>query len=1021
MDAIRDQFGIAERTKSPIILDLDGDGVQTTGVKAGAYFDHAGDGFAEQTGWVGGGDGLLVYDRNGNGLIDDGAELFGNNTLLADGTRAANGFEALKELDDNLDGRVDAQDAAFVSLRVWKDVDGNGYISDGELLTLEEVGVQSIGTGYTSSTLVDANGNALKQTGSYTTTDGQNRAATDVWFRTDSMHTIAGEWVEVPDDIAALPDLRGYGQVYNLHQAMARDTSGHLKSLVEQFAAESDPVVLNALTTQIIYAWAGVEDKDPLSRAARIIYGNPIGDARKLYALEAFLGEGYEGTWCWAVKDPNPHGPAAAKLLRAFDEFAASITAQLLAQTQLRDFYAAISYTWDEATQTIKGDLSGTIPLIADKLAADREQGQVELAAFVTNLTHTHNLSAFDTQVFQQEMETFGEDVAAVVALAFRGMVATQGSDRLIGSDDDDIIAGWGGNDIIYGGAGNDTLLGGDGDDKLYGEAGHDVLDGGAGNDYLAGGPGNDTYLFGKGDGQDTIFDEDDTAGNMDTIRFGEGIAPDEIMLSRSGYDLVISINGTDDQLIIQNWGAGEACHIERIEFTPPPDSEEDGVVWDAEQIRALIPLLVGTEGDDALFAWEGDAGPLQGMGGNDTLYGSSSDNMLDGGMGDDCLYGGGGNDTLLGGDGDDWLDGGAGADIMLGGAGNDTYVVDNPDDGVTELEAEGIDTVRASIGWTLGDHVENLTLTGNAAINGTGNELDNVITGNNAANILQGLGGDDTLVGGVGNDVLDGGSGADLMIGGRGNDTYYVDNPGDVVVEQAGEGIDTVYSTISWTLPDHVEHLTLTGRGALSGRGNHLDNTIIGNGASNRLYGGDGSDLLDGGGAADFMYGGTGNDTYFVDNTGDKVIEYENEGIDTVISSVHYSLSDHVENLTLTGTANLHGRGNGLDNVIIGNGGDNTLRGMAGNDILSGGAGNDTFIFKPNFGHDTITDFSAGAGSDDVLEFDAQLFAGFAGVMESAQQMGNDVAIHYDDDNSLTLLNVDLNHLHADDFRFVA
>jgi Ca2+-binding RTX toxin-like protein len=396
----------------------------------------------------------------------------------------------------------------------------------------------------------------------------------------------------------------------------------------------------------------------------------------------------------------------------------------------------------------------------------------------------------------------------------------------------------------------------------------------------------------------------------------------------------------------------------------------------------------------------------------------------------DNVIFGNNAANILRGLGGDDWLDGGAGADTMLGGAGNDIYVVDNPGDTVIELEDEGIDTVRSSITWILCAHVENLTLVGNAAIDGTGNELNNVIVGNNAANTLRGLGGDDTLRGGAGNDVLDGGSGADLMIGGRGNDLYYVDDPGDLVVENAGEGVDSVYSTISWALPDHVENLTLIGQGALSGTGNSLDNVITGNGASNRLYGGAGNDVLDGGKAADFMYGGAGNDTYIVDSTGDKVIEYADEGIDTVFASAHFSLPKHVENLILTGSGNIQGKGNELDNMLTGNAGDNTLRGMAGNDIidggsgndiLTGGAGNDTFVFKPNFGHDTITDFSAGAGSDDVLEFDAQLFAGFAGVMEAAQQVGNDVVIHHDDDNSLTLLNVDLNHLHADDFRFVA
>jgi hypothetical protein len=137
MGAIGDQFNDAEQITTPLILDLDGDGVETIGLSDGAYFDHGGDGFAEQTGWAGSDDGLLVYDLNGNGRIETGSELFGSNTLLANGNKAINGFSALAELDSNHDGKIDANDTAFAHLRVWKDVDGDGYTFDGELHTLE--------------------------------------------------------------------------------------------------------------------------------------------------------------------------------------------------------------------------------------------------------------------------------------------------------------------------------------------------------------------------------------------------------------------------------------------------------------------------------------------------------------------------------------------------------------------------------------------------------------------------------------------------------------------------------------------------------------------------------------------------------------------------------------------------------------------------------------------------------------------------------------------------------------------
>jgi subtilisin family serine protease len=253
-------------------------------------------------------------------------------------------------------------------------------------------------------------------------------------------------------------------------------------------------------------------------------------------------------------------------------------------------------------------------------------------------------------------------------------------------------------------------------------------------------------------------------------------------------------------------------------------------------------------------------------------------------------LLPGGGADVLQGMDGNDTLDGGAGADTLTGGVGNDVFTVDSTGDVIVEAVGGGNDLVQSQITYTLGANLERLTLTGTAAINGTGNELANTLTGNSAANLLTGLAGNDTLNGGSGNDTLvggdgadrlDGGSGADRMDGGVGDDLYYVNNTGDVVVESLSGstgGVDKVYSWITYTLPTNVENLTLSGSGTTSGAGNSLGNTLSGNGAANHLYGlagtdilsgGDGADTLDGGAGADTLTGGTGAD-YFVFQKGE-------------------------------------------------------------------------------------------------------------------------------------------------------
>ncbi|VVM22823.1 Alkaline phosphatase (EC [uncultured Gammaproteobacteria bacterium] len=171
IDSLKTELQAASVILSPLTLDLDGDGmVETTSKEnSGVYFDHDNNSFAEQSGWVGKDDGLLVFDKNNNGKIDDGSELFGNNTILSNGNKAANGFEALKDLDSNNDGKIDNQDTNFNNLKIWQDKNSDGKLDEGELLSLAQAGVKSLNTNYNNSNEVDANNNAHKQQGSFTT------------------------------------------------------------------------------------------------------------------------------------------------------------------------------------------------------------------------------------------------------------------------------------------------------------------------------------------------------------------------------------------------------------------------------------------------------------------------------------------------------------------------------------------------------------------------------------------------------------------------------------------------------------------------------------------------------------------------------------------------------------------------------------------------------------------------------------------------------------------------------------
>ena len=257
----------------------------------------------------------------------------------------------------------------------------------------------------------------------------------------------------------------------------------------------------------------------------------------------------------------------------------------------------------------------------------------------------------------------------------------------------------------------------------------------------------------------------------------------------------------------------------------------------------ADIPLL-RIDGFSLTFAEIQKGGYAAILAGDDTITGSPLN---------DYLFGHAGDDVLEGREGDDYIDGGTGADMMRGGPGNDFYIVEDPDDQVIERAGEGSDSIRSHLAeFTLPANVEALILTDGARV-GIGNALDNLISGNALDNRLEGLGGDDQL---------DGWVGADVMLGGPGNDSYFVDDRGDQVIELAGEGIDTVESSIDFTLPEHVENLVLL-LGATTGTGNDQANRITGNDGNNRLAGGAGDDVLIGLGGRDSLEGGPGADRF--------------------------------------------------------------------------------------------------------------------------------------------------------------
>lgn len=483
-------------------------------------------------------------------------------------------------------------------------------------------------------------------------------------------------------------------------------------------------------------------------------------------------------------------------------------------------------------------------------------------------------------------------------------ITASGGDDTIVTTSAADAIRAGGGADVVYAGAGADIIDGGDQGDILYGGDDADMVEGGSGDDLLYGGLGKDVLFGGAGD---DILDGGGTgpSGGADTLRGGAG-ADVYYVQAQDGVNERFG-QAVDDGAVDIVYAVGNRALTQFVENL----------------------ILLGTEN------YGGIGNVLANV-----IVGNSGNNRLVGNDGDDTLVGLDGNDVLEGGANDDRLDGGSGNDLLTGGAGNDTYVIAD-DDTIVELADGGYDTVLASVDAVLTDNVEELRLSGEA-LSGAGNAGDNRLVGNAGDNVLAGLAGADIIDGGAGRDIasyaasLEGVTidlGTGLALGG--------DAAGDILVDVEG----------------------LTGSGLADNlTGDDGDNVLNGGAGDDALVGGDGADRLDGGLGSDVLAGGAGDDVYIIADA-DRIDETPDGGRDTVIASIDYWLGSDVEDLVLTGSADLAGTGNGLANAITGNDGANLLVGGLGGDRFDGGAGNDTVSYADSSAR-VIVNLAAGTAS---------------------------------------------------------
>lgn len=579
----------AEHVTSPLILDLNKDSVVgTRALSENIYFDHDGSGFKEKTGWVSSQDGLLVLDKNNNADIEIGNELFGNQTSLNSGQLAKNGFKAIAEYDLNNDGVIDAKDEIYQQLQVWQDINQNAHVDQGELTGLQTIGIQQIDLAYTSAKQVDVNDNYHKQQGQFIWADGTAGKIDDVWFQVDTLHSQINQAqiVEIDPSIAILPDIHQFGNVDSLHQAMAKDTTGILQQLVEQFAQTNSLLIRQQLVTDIIYQWTGVTD---LPSHERGMYW----DDRHLFALEKIMGRQYHSfaddpEWTLAVGNNQ-----AFALEEAWGLLRQKIYDQLYLQQKIPEIFEKI-----QISESNELDVTQLYSYI-------KQHSLVEVAELYDVLSR-------GPQLFKDVQNSLRDLALNVSTPDLIDQILDQTLQVQISSV----------NDSFY--------VGSDGDDLLISNIGTDIF---------VGGEGVNIYIFSSNSGQDTIqasyLSENSPLTETHIVL---DALPQDIVVEVASSDIILKISGTEDQLKIEN-AISESSTFKTITFV-------DQTVWTITDILAQ-PLL-GTENGDYLVGIDVRDNKIYGFAGDDYLYGSIGNDYLDGGTGDDELNGGDGINTYV-------------------------------------------------------------------------------------------------------------------------------------------------------------------------------------------------------------------------------------------------------------------------------------------------------------------------------------------------------------------------------------
>ena len=978
----------------PILVDLNGDGkIETTTVEDGINFDHQKDGFAEKTSWVSKEDGILAIDKNNNGIIDDGSEIFGDNYLKNDGKKATSGFDALKDLDSNNDGIISAEDSEFNNIKILK--------GDGSLISLEEAGIVSINLNSNSVNTIDENGNILVSQGSFVKNDGSVGNLGDFNLIVDKMMSDEVNKVEVSEDVALLPDIRSLGYVHSLHQAIMRDESGELKQLVENFIAANDETNRKELLRQILYKWTG-------ANKVTVASGGNHYDGQKLHVIEQFVGKEFKGV----NNDGHPNIWAAAFLNDCYTRIADYVYYNLMVQSydNFKKLYNLLELEYDFESNKVVCNFDKVIEYIDNELAKDETMGIGKLleTTQIIKALGVDKKEGYEKyfEHFNSLKKEYGEILKAIDKLTINGtdeadvIEGTTGADAVFAGGGDDNIKTRQGDDLVYGGDGNDTIDTCEGDDVIYAGAGDDSILGGKGNNIIYGEDGNDTIVGGNGN---------------DTIYGGDG---DDSIKSGRGYDIIYGGLGND------------TIKLDQGNATVYGGEGNDDIV-----VANGINLIDGGDGNDTI-----------------TVNAHNTNTTIIGGLGDDyinmnvqpysqasnivetlCKYNlGDGNDTI-------YVNGFSKRQVVEFGEGitKENIIFSGKDNDIiiSFRGHEGSITLKNSIGGT---GIEKFILSNGEEISYEyiishlapmeGTEGNDSIKGSHAGETIYGLGGNDTIDGSYGNDTIYGGDGDDSIKSGRGNDIIHGGLGNDTI--KLDQGNATVYGG-----EGNDDIVVANGINLIDGGDGNDTITVNAHNTNTTIIGGLGDDYINmnvqpysqAGNVVETIckYNlGDGNDTIDINFTKRQILEF-GEGItrdDLILSGLNNDLiitfKDHEGSITLkrflydmgiekfvfsngdeilrkNAMYGLKTYGDDNDNYLIGSTSNEAIYGYGGNDtiyakdsndtiyggdgddyidpgngsdIVYAGSGNDTIRFEKSDGHNPSNYIDGGDG-DDYIE----------------------------------------------------